>query len=845
MAIQNITGVTTIFDCNLKRFSSSFGFNSNPTSVELELIPNNSQHFVPNFNNFDFARSTPGGFSGFKLGGFKFCGIIQSWQESWGTNGLSYNVKMVDPRIIFNNIPLLLDGTVLPDNVSYTNVLNVLAYYGSPRLADSNRNGTSFSAIRNYLEDAAIINIYGREFKLVFDEGFADATGLINSKGVTPWHRVDAAQISLGQMLEQVCGELGMDYYTEIDIDQFGPGINNIYVRSIDRTDSSSNSQIVTTISGAISNGTLISYRRGQELRNEPTKTIVGSENESYWWVPQDELEQVWNYWGRSDNGSCLYNSPGYEEGIVLLNHIVGTGSWLLDDPEVRVEHENIEITKVSNSNTYPPLITRTVGTSISTGYYPTTEVLRAALYSQESWETAMIFANPHTSGVARAIGIGTPKFVPFNQFLQSASGIRYGASLFQQGSGNIDRSAGVQALIDSVYTATKNIAENHYGKSFFVNLPYSDLVEVGPYNSTELVPQIEYSVASAAWTENDNLPDGILNHSQLLQTSNGNFKDDQGRLKPFCSFANYNNNYTVTGYFDYPFNTAKLPRDQVFIGNNKLILPINVTQYDKDPSKAIIEFTQPIQAQMGPSGKNDNSAFYNFMREIMGYTDEIIDQYDLLENSESNLKFGLVPVRLINIQSVADMYGIHIPIKSNFRNYGTFASSGTSIGGVRVIKDTSLAPWTYGNKATFLQAGFDTANRGNTNSYVLDSAELQLAGVPAFNIGDDLGKNSQITSISYQIGQEGLTTTYGIKTFILPAVKNPKAVNAKVNNFLTFTPINKEVTDLTEMVGKEPDKAIQSSSNIRQVAQQDNRSSGNFGYIVSKVKPSVSGEIR
>ena len=144
--VQNITGVTTLLGCYMQRFSASFGLNSSPTQIEVDLIPGNAGD--PVSTGFDFASGEPGTLNRFRFGALDFVGHVRSYSENLDSNGKKYNVSLVDPRIIFPNVVLSLDGLGLGTGSYVPNYFNVFTKYGSPQAADSNRYGMTFSKIR-------------------------------------------------------------------------------------------------------------------------------------------------------------------------------------------------------------------------------------------------------------------------------------------------------------------------------------------------------------------------------------------------------------------------------------------------------------------------------------------------------------------------------------------------------------------------------------------------------------------------------------------------------------------------------------------------------------------------
>jgi len=785
MPQQDVTGVKVFLGAYVQRASASFGLNNTPTSLDIDLIEGHPYHPEDSSNaatGFLRTLSQPGNITGFKYGALEFAGIIQSWRSRNGPQGYSYNVRLVDPRVVFSNIIVGLDSEILvPSGTSLGNVFNLLDFYDNPTDAHITPEGVTFKKIRDYLDNSGVINIYGKDFTLVFSSGFLDQDNTTNPSGIPTWYRIAGTEMSLDSLLQRVGQDMGLDYYVYIDYDTHTNPTGQIVIQHIDRDQSNDPDQIAVFVSGMQDSGVLINWDFGQELRSEATTVILHGAPQTYWVFPQ--ANEIRSYWGRTDDGNVLSLPRDNGSGIVLLNHITGSGSYRINST---ITYDKIEYIKTSGVTLYPPRVQRNYFPNVSvSGYYASELVMRAALYSQDSWETILYYEQPN---FASGLGITDQRFLTGSQFqnlvtdLLSSGLSPLGLGLSVVSNQIVNRDGVTTALINAVYEATRETAEQYYGRSWFVTIGNSSWAQTGEFNSTNLFPEAEFTPVDYAWSEQRSLPTGsLLNYPSLAVTHNPTFRDEVGRFRSFLGWVDYDT--FTNSEFPYPIDLSLLKRDEFFIENqgDKLVVPIKVEQFERDPDWGIVTLNVPLQAQLGPSGYNQEKQFYDFLI-ALGYTEANILNFGLLYNLGETHDYGLAPPRAYNVPHSNDIYGFFIAMQSTIYNFGPFVASGSENGGIKVVRDSSLGPWTYGNYENFLTAGQQLANLAVVTDILVDSAELTVAGLPDFNIGESIGTAANINGLSIQLGAEGLTTRYSIKTFALPNQRLTKLLFDKVN---------------------------------------------------------------
>ena len=117
-------------------------------------------------------------------------------------------------------------------------------------------------------------------------------------------------------------------------------------------------------------------------------------------------------------------------------------------------------------------------------------------------------------------------------------------------------------------------------------------------------------------------------------------------------------------------------------------------------------------------------------------------------------------------IETLEDVY---IALLDQRETYGPWLNRINAIGRVEVIIDSSLTPWAFGYRGIISSVGLSLLDQvalakiKTVADVTLDAktAELEVAGVPAVNIGDQLHTTGTITSINVVFSINGIRTTY------------------------------------------------------------------------------------
>ena len=147
-APQNVYGSfnqTMFMGCSVLSFTANAGLNEQSSELTIELaqdpcnapktyIPTNTNSFNPivqPISDPGFTEPAVGSPAYFRVADFEYAGIMQSWTERRGEDGLPlYTVKLSDPRSLLDNVQLIVDDYHGHIN-NLSNIVNVYGFLDS------------------------------------------------------------------------------------------------------------------------------------------------------------------------------------------------------------------------------------------------------------------------------------------------------------------------------------------------------------------------------------------------------------------------------------------------------------------------------------------------------------------------------------------------------------------------------------------------------------------------------------------------------------------------------------------------------------------------------------------
>ena len=100
---------------SVSNFSATLGFNGSPSQLTVSLVEDDGETFGAYDNAVDNtlnSNGNPGTYVDFEVPNstFRFGGIIQSWKRRENANGQYIDVSIVDPRVLFGQIPVITNA---------------------------------------------------------------------------------------------------------------------------------------------------------------------------------------------------------------------------------------------------------------------------------------------------------------------------------------------------------------------------------------------------------------------------------------------------------------------------------------------------------------------------------------------------------------------------------------------------------------------------------------------------------------------------------------------------------------------------------------------------------------
>lgn len=111
----------------------------------------------------------------------------------------------------------------------------------------------------------------------------------------------------------------------------------------------------------------------------------------------------------------------------------------------------------------------------------------------------------------------------------------------------------------------------------------------------------------------------------------------------------------------------------------------------------------------------------------------------------------------------------VYIPTRAKYLRYGPVFSSNISSeseGRLEIIQDDGFAPWEFGGFTTMLDAMQFKVDNQSSSVKQVETADIDIVGLPLHNLGDSLGLNSNINNINITFGPNGINTNYRLQSF-------------------------------------------------------------------------------
>jgi len=849
-------------------------------------------------------EENPDGSTEAERGGFEYAGVVESWTEKFDSNGNPvYTITITDPRVVLENTQIIVND--FPGTTSGVwNLINAYAYIeslGSTCTASpagaiggvsfdnvitniANERGMVWNDLKCAIHtltsavDKALANslYYGYcvDNRLVYvgpntgEEGYGviekDDTITDPAFQILPnvnlnqqyyyvdltevpfaplYYRISGPNISLMEVISQVCKDAGCDYYVELlPIRNAGKVLKVIKVRVAARSSQPQLGRIDDFITAKQSeasdaNGGVLAYVRGEEVRNEETSTylIGGKIREQF----EADSTQMLPFWGTDTDGNIIQATTSVGEYLVRLD--------------------------VGRLNT-------TLYNGFGAQYQWITESeLRAAVDGDiDSWKTVTV-AKAGSSDFATWMAANKHSAIlSLERAKEWFEGAKPGHAVpFPQPeaqSDDIDPESNAAQDLDKVFEFVRAYADEFYGKQFIVNAPFVCYAVDG--ESSKLRYSHEPSTEGCWVADGTSTVIGLTHDSAASDF----FRDDSGKYETIVRYPLINassmgglggtliadpsrlgdDNY-ITDQVDEIWVKAEVDSRWLF-GT-----PLN-------PSASTISFVVRTAAPVVNRTSSINGSDHNFIEGVGG-----------LGNATDAAGLGAFGVPDFNDRSMGTLAALPIaiapnaalcPVLNHVQVYGPWGVAGLP-GQVSLETDEGFVPWEYGSDVVMYQAALDKVASSVTQMRKGERGSIRVAGFPNIPLGAELFSvdagsppNSQgnqkyvgtrsystaqcapvlpflycpmnawtgefgpnVTNINVQVGAGGFTTEYQFSTYT-PA----------------FGRFNKDNAERLRRIGQ---TRLQAMRNLRAQATLKNNIAGSLARSRQMIQNQIGRSIR
>jgi hypothetical protein len=251
---------------------------------------------------------------------FQFNGVVTNWTVQKGTNGKTYNIKLVDPRQLLENTMVIVDTYAGPPAVA-TNYFNVYASYeqgayngNCDTFGDATEVNGEYTSIERGMPYTKVLAALGAPVicsptSYTYNVNFAGLTSVAPPPNLA---RVSGPSVSMLQIVQELCDMNGCDFYVTLTGVpttgiMLGATINIIPIKLLNSGSIASDILIqndglikLDTLTGQTYGTTEISY--GRELRNDKVKTVIFGEKQHY----MVEVNDFDYYFGEDEDGNPI-----------------------------------------------------------------------------------------------------------------------------------------------------------------------------------------------------------------------------------------------------------------------------------------------------------------------------------------------------------------------------------------------------------------------------------------------------------------------------------------------------------------------------------------------------------
>jgi len=700
-------------------------------------------------------------------GGFEYCGIVAGWTQKNDANGNPvFTVNLVDPRVIIEKVQVIVND--FPGATS--GVWNLLNAYGFVESLGATCTSSPAGAIGGVTSDNPIGNQansrgmvwndvkcavhtltsssdqvlakslytgYCRDNRIVYvgPDPSEDGYGIIKRDDVITdpafqalpnvnlnighylldlteipfsplYYRISGPNISLMEMISQVCSDAGCDYYVELLPVKNGSKVLKVIKVRIAVRSTQPQLGILDDFIAAKeaqagqANGGVLSYTQGEEIRNEDTSTylIGGAIREGF----EAEASNMLPFWGVDIDGS-------------LIQAAVVGGEY-----QVHMDLSRLNTT----------LFTPFAGQF----HWITERELRAALSDIDSWKEVALLVNNDF-----ATWLRLTKQVPNFRHDLVKKALEEPRPAHAWRVGLKDDHATDQSLtapnakdLDKVFEFVRSFADEFYGKQWLANATSFVCF------TTDLESQkLRYSHEPS--TEGCWINDGTSTVLGLTHDTAASdfFRDEVGKYQPIVKFPGIAAQRIGGGAFSFTADPSKLGDDNYITdGVDDIWVKADVDEQwvfgtPLAPASSTISFLLKTGSPI-----TNRTSDTNNMIEPYGGLDIMLNGSGLVDVKiniidRGNWLLGAVPFALAPSAALAPTWN-HVQV------YGPWGVVGLP-GQVNLETDEGFVPWEYGSDNIMYQAALNKVASSVTQMRKGERGSITVAGFPNIPIGAEL----------------------------------------------------------------------------------------------------------
>jgi len=726
----------------LKSISASLGLTSSPGTANITLVEDECVSppilFIP---------PKIGSFQSVTVGKLKFAGVITQYRKDISNiSGRVINVNMSDVREIMGSVPMILAPGFRAASVGLDgtgcSILDIIGAYDDFQntginLSGWNQSGIEYERIALALKGGNL-NLPGlplpfkveRVSATVFDEVYVFDLTEVSAK-VNNGHRINTNLTSIADFIQDLAQNNSFDWY--VDAVRINPTKIEVTIRIIDR--SVDNIDINLDAFLQSNEDKVQTASSGVELRNEVACSIL-------YGAPVESL--------RKSNVLGMANDP------IDLTEEDGTDAYFMIEEEMRVVlgglHAWTAWVKQNGDFDRYTISTRVVKPiyTIEDGNDPLNQMGAASIYGD-------ILANEEDRKKQNKI------YEKLKGHAEATYGKRFlfntiidvdyidGAWTFDAVAGGITSNIG--GSLTALDAASKNVNPNEYFRN-----PDGKTRCYVEFSSAGENPLFAGALGIFAITKGfavgkvKGAPQALEMEKQQWNVSAYSIEADKANyLVDAPQSATQPDRLFVAGTIEKDNNVVRIESPVVFDSPEVFIRQRKLTERadDEDEKKQAARKKKTAEdIAFGGAGEDEKKREVRVLGVIRGGFASYI------QNDGASY------------QPIA----VYVPTRDRFLRYGPVFSSNigpASQGRVEILQDDGFAPWEFGGSTVMIDAMQFKVDNASSSVKEVQSADITIEGFPTLSIGDSLGMNSNISQISVNIGDNGVTTQYKLQSFV------------------------------------------------------------------------------